>query len=112
MMKDGKISWRDQIGIGFAGIDYTIWVLFKHPYGAGFSGRAFLDADVPIKIYAPLKWKGFIPVKWGWKTIGHIRTHFSKEIAHASIEGSKIKIGIWEADLVVDFAGPSVSVEW
>ncbi len=119
-VKDGRISWQESVGVGFAGVKYTIWVLFKQPYGAGCSGNAFLDADVPIKIFGPIKWekksilgiKVWIPVKWGWKVIGHIRTHFTKEIARASIEGSKIKIGIWEADLVLDLAGPSLKVEW
>ncbi len=122
-VSNGKISYKESIGIGFAGFDYTVWVLIKSPYGAGVKGRAYLNVNIPIYIWGVKKWgkkKIWLPFrkytirypkKWGWKKIGTIRTHFDKSV-ELSVTGEKVKFGIGPCDLIYNFKRKKIKIDW
>ena len=118
-IKEGRVRWKNRMGVGFAGIDATIWIQFKAPQGAGLDGNAYLDADVPVLIFGPTSWdctrifgiRICWPTRWGWIRVGVVRAHFTQGIS-AGLTGSTISFGVGPGKLNVNVAKPSLSVSW
>ncbi|PLY08904.1 MAG: hypothetical protein C0624_02760, partial [Desulfuromonas sp.] len=116
---DGKVSWQDNMSVGFAGVDMTTTLSFVNPYGAGFDARAYLDVDLPVRTWGVTRWKcGKVwgvkvcwPKSYGWITVGSISTHFNQHFSGA-VSGSSLELALGPGKLAVDVAKPSVSVKW
>ena len=115
----GRVAWKSNVGIGFAGFNSTLWLQMKTPYGAGFNGRAYVDLDIPIYVWGAKSWKCkkiwgvkiCWPKSWGDIKIGNIPLHYNQSVS-GGISGSTIKFGLGRANLKVDIVKPSLNVSW
>lgn len=120
---DGRLSYHEDMSIGFAGFEYTVWVLFKNPYGAGVDGDAYLEVDIPVKIWGPTGWSRIriwlpfrkrtisIPTSWGWIEVARIRTHFDITV-HLAVTGEAVRFGLGPCTLAYNFPRRNLSVSW
>lgn len=118
-VEDGKVSWKTQINIGYAGFDADTWIRLKSPFGPGYSGRAYINVKVPIYVWGPRGWKckrkwGIKvcwPRDWGNVRVGTLRLHYNQPVG-GELSGSALNVKLGRAKLKVNLAKPSLSADW
>jgi hypothetical protein len=119
VIKDDKVSWKTKVSIGYAGFDSTIALALGQP-GADYTGRAYINLDIPLYIWGPKGWKCkrhwgvkiCWPSGWGNIRIGTLPLHYNQSVSGAVDAAANASIKLGRATLKVNVAKPSVSASW
>lgn len=116
--RGGKVSYSESLGIGIAGIDYTVWVQFLDALGLGLEGNAWVDLDLPIRIWGPTDWDCCCwdaicwPTDWGWITLGTINAHYDAHFGPWELKTQEISVPLAVGTLKYNLASRQTSVDW